>query len=898
MVTTAAPNDSAVHEADPRFCALMDALPALAFVTDLRGLTHFTNARFQAYSGLSAAALLRDGWQQVLHPDDRDAARGDWSRSARTGRAHEAQYRFRRHDAEYRRHLCRVVPVRSATGEIVEWLSTCVDAEDGERANATRALLASIVSASDDAIISKSLDGIVLSWNAAAERLFGYDPAEAVGQPITLIIPPERLAEEESILARLRRGERVDHFETVRVSKTGRRIDLSLTISPILDASGRVVGASKVARDITDRKRRDQLLCDREERYELVLAGSGAAIWDWDVPGERVVYSSRWKELRGLSDDEISDSVDEWRNTIHPDDVERVMAALQAHFDGQTTVFAEEYRVRHKDGHWLWISDRGIAKRNDAGEVVRMAGSETDITERRHAEAELRETESQYRELVESANSVIIRWRCDGTLTFANEFAEALFGYDTDELVGRDVRVLVPRQDSTGTDLTSLVSDIVAHPARYRHNVNENISREGRRIWMLWTNRPIFDERGNVVEILAIGSDITKLKQAEDALRDADRRKDEFLAVLGHELRNPLAPLSTGLELLQYAEENPELLESVRTMMHRQLAHLVRLVDDLVDLSRISRGVIGLRREPLSLHVVVAAAVEFAKPLITEWCHELIQTHADEPLPLNGDFERLTQVIANLLGNAAKYTQPGGTIWLRTQVRGREALVRIKDTGLGIPPERLEGIFDMFSQVPEHRAHVSAGGLGIGLALSRELIALHGGSIEAHSEGLGRGSEFVVRLHLDEATMEHERGEGPSSRVDAAPRRLLIVDDNVDAAHSLRMLLDLEGHDVRAVHDGPSALEAMERFCPEIVLIDIGLPKMDGYDVARRIRARAGGRDVLLVALTGWGQQKDRQRAQEAGFDRHLTKPADAASLAELMAVPPSPGSPPVAGRG
>jgi signal transduction histidine kinase len=370
--------------------------------------------------------------------------------------------------------------------------------------------------------------------------------------------------------------------------------------------------------------------------------------------------------------------------------------------------------------------------------------------------------------------------------------------------------------------------------------------------------------------------------RAEQALLETNRRKDEFLAVLGHELRNPLAPLSVATDLLEHAATKPKLIEIVRPMMRRQLDHLTRLVDDLLDISRISRGHAELHRAPLDLRDAVDNAIEQSRPLMVERRHTLRVELGERPLAVDGDLQRLTQVFSNLLSNAVRYSDPGGEIVVRTEHEGGAAIVRVTDRGFGIPQERVGGLFRMFSQVPEHRALVGGGGLGIGLALCRQLVELHGGSIHARSEGLGRGSEFLVRLPLVAAAELAARGE--EQRQDSPRRRVLVVDDNADAAESLRMVLELQGHEAHAVFTGAAALEELAAFDAEIVLLDLGMPQMDGFEVARRIRELPGGRDMLLVALTGWGQADDRRRTADAGFDEHLTKPVDSARLAAMLA--------------
>jgi signal transduction histidine kinase len=369
----------------------------------------------------------------------------------------------------------------------------------------------------------------------------------------------------------------------------------------------------------------------------------------------------------------------------------------------------------------------------------------------------------------------------------------------------------------------------------------------------------------------------------EQALRSADRRKDEFLATLGHELRNPLAPILNSLEILKLSGA----FDDTRTVtacavMERQVHHLNRLVDDLLEVSRITRGVIDVKKETLGLSAIVKAAIETSRPVLDNMRHELIVELSDEPMSVGGDPVRLTQVFSNLLNNAAKYTNHGGRITVTTRREGGEAIVSVKDNGIGIAPALLGQVFDMFMQV-DRSTRRSQGGLGIGLTLVRSLVNMHGGTVEARSEGPGLGSEFVVRLPL---LVESQAVAVSSRRVEPLPaRRILIVDDSRDGGESLAMLLRVLGAEVALAHSGRSALETVETFKPDVVLLDIGMPGMDGYEVARRIRANPSTRDISLIALTGWGQDEDRRRSVAAGFNHHLVKPADIEQLRQLLTV-------------
>ncbi len=379
---------------------------------------------------------------------------------------------------------------------------------------------------------------------------------------------------------------------------------------------------------------------------------------------------------------------------------------------------------------------------------------------------------------------------------------------------------------------------------------------------------------------------IRERERVEAALRDADRRKDEFLATLAHELRNPLAPIGNAVHLLRLANGGDPATDQICAMLERQVRHLVRLVDDLLEVSRITRGKVELRNEPVELAAAIRSAVEESQPLIEASGHQLAISLPPEPIILNGDPIRLSQVFANLLNNAAKYMDKGGQIWLQVRREADMVVVSVRDTGIGIPAAMLSNIFQMFTQV-DHSTHRAQGGLGIGLTLVQLLVEMHGGRVEACSRGEGKGSEFIVRLPLHRdatATARNSLDDRPPSMPD---RRVLVVDDNRDAAHSLGLLLELLGVEVRVVNDGPAALQILPAFRPNVVLLDIGMPGMDGYEVARQIRQQSEWRDLVLIALTGWGQEEDRHRSSQAGFDHHLLKPADMRALKSLfMSLP------------
>jgi len=407
---------------------------------------------------------------------------------------------------------------------------------------------------------------------------------------------------------------------------------------------------------------------------------------------------------------------------------------------------------------------------------------------------------------------------------------------------------------------------------------------DGSTIWVSAAGRFFYDEQGEPVRFTGVFFDITERKGAEQALRDADRRKDEFLATLAHELRNPLAPIRNGLAILRMPALEEPTRERMLGLMDRQVRHVVRLVDDLLEVSRITRGKIELRRETLDLRGVVQASVDAAQPQLQGAGHELRVTLPSQPVLVDADPTRIAQVVDNLLNNAIKYTPEGGRIHIELAARAGQAELAVQDNGTGIPAEMLERVFELFTQVDRTLGRAK-GGLGIGLALVRQLVHMHGGQVEVHSDGIGAGARFLVRLPLL-GRARPEPAPAPSAALQASREqvRVLIVDDNHDAADSLALVLDACGHSVRAAYSGPEALAAMPQFRPQWVLLDIGMPGMDGHEVARRLRAMPGGGELKLAAVTGWGQEDDRRLTQQSGFDAHLVKPVEPAALLELLA--------------
>ena len=523
---------------------------------------------------------------------------------------------------------------------------------------------------------------------------------------------------------------------------------------------------------------------------------------------------------------------------------------------------------------WLCETLHTARRRLEAEQETRRSSEERERARLQAKEAEL--------ELVTETTPLILT-RCSRDLRylFANRAAAALFGLTPQQMIGRRIAEIM---DERAFVLIQPYIEQVLRGEPVVYEAQIPYQGVGPR-WVRVSYMPHRDRQGNVAGWVASVTDITERKQAEEALREADRRKDEFLATLAHELRNPLAPVRNAIRILQLKGPPDPELQWAREVIERQIQQMTRLIDDLMDVSRISRNRLELRKELVELASVLRGAVEMSHPLLDRSSHELSLSLPPEPVYVEGDPTRLAQVFSNLLNNAAKYSEPKGRIAVTAECLGRDVVVSVRDHGIGIPSEMLPRVFDAFTQL-DRSLERSRGGLGIGLTLVKRLVELHGGSVEARSDGDGRGSEFVVRLPIPTS---HPVPGSPVTLDDTllkAPGRcrILIVDDASDVAESMGVLLDMLGYETRTACDGLAGLAAAAELRPDVALLDIGMPKMNGYELARRIREEAWGKDMVLIAVTGWGQEEDKRRSREAGFNHHLVKPLDPTALTKLLA--------------
>lgn len=1104
-----------------------------------------------------------------LHPEDRDQVKTHLEETFRSGSpTFEGRYRINLPGGGTRWIATRGQSVISGS-EVVGLRGVCWDISEEVEADISQARLATIVATSDDGIISKDLNGRILTWNSGAEKIFGYSKEEIEGKSIQLLLPEERIGEEADILARIRKGGSVNNLETIRKHKDGRYINVSVTISPIFDANRNVVAVSTFVRDVTTARALERGVIERERRLTLATDTAKLGIMEWNLEtgevrwendliydmfgrskeagpytfeeflDQAVIAEERdWLRAEVASVSETADSVsfrfqirrenDGMIRSLHSqgsiirsgegkplklvavlsDITDKLTAEEQlnvvlSRIDDHLVSYDSDWRYVYANdgackavglpreeiiGKCIWdlfpeaIGNQYYRELHQALETQKTIRSEhfyepfnkwfenhiypsrrgvtvfsSDITNRKQAEMalegsreQLAAQERQLQHLIDSIPVLISLVDSNGIYRLVNKQYESWFSIPASEIVGHHmIDVLgkeafekiepyvlqalsgsessyelevpykgagnkfvranyVPSRDIGGnvdgffvlvadhtetnqreqdTKFIANASSTLAEMVDYKSTLKK-IAELAVPYFADWCSIDIMDEHGNLErlavahkdpakvqlanelhikyppdpnrdsgvphvirtgkpelvpvitpQIIDASTDDPEIKQiirdlglhsyicvplsvkgkpigaisfvsaemkrsygqtdlanAEDLarrasvsvenallyqqLQESDRRKDEFLATLAHELRNPLAPLRTGLDILARSAQKPEVVEEVQGVMARQLTQMVRLVDDLLDTSRITTGKLELRKETVSIRDLVEHAVESNRALLEQRNQSLFVNQLNDIPPVTADPARITQVLQNLLNNAAKYTDPGGSIQITIEHAESQVVVTVKDNGIGIDQAHLPGVFGMFSQV-ESALTRSHGGLGIGLALVKGLVEMHGGSVDVRSEGIGKGSEFIVRLPAMTETKMGVNIDEP--KAESGSRRVLVVDDNVDIADMLGKMLSLIGNEVQTSNDGPNAIECCREFRPDVVLLDIGMPGMNGYEVARKLRQEPCGSDIKLIALTGWGSDDDKRQTKEAGFDHHLVKPVQLADLEKIL---------------
>ena len=780
-------------------------------------------------------------------------------------------------------------------GTILLFLMVYLTRRDEANLHRVERELATTLRSIGDAVISTDVNGMIRFMNPVAERLTGWDEASARGLPGAQIfriigedtrIPVD--SPEKQVLQEGKTVQLANH--TMLLSKDGTERSIADSGALVVGDTGEVEGMVLIFRDVTEARRAERALQVRDTELQIINEYARFPVAHCDARHHFLFVNKAYAERLGLRpEDCVGKHISE---VVGEPAYQSIRSYIDEALAGRVVEFETEVPYRGTYGlRWMRCIYAPVAP--EGGKVNSFVAAVTDITEKKHAEREaqrLLETvdaeKNRLSLVLGSINDEV--WFADsqGRFTLANSSALREFGYA--DVQGVDVNNLaqslrVLRADGSvrpsyeAPPLRALAGEIIVGEEEIVQT-----PRAGELRHREVNAAPVRDHAGQIIGAVAVVRDITQHKHAQAALRDADRRKDEFLATLAHELRNPLAPIRTAAKIIASPNVSPTQLQRAQTIIERQVSHMALLLDDLLDIARITQGKLQLKKGAVALNDMVDAAVEAARPLLDGKNHHLAVSLPQEPVVLDADPLRLSQILSNLLTNAAKYSDPGSHIEIIGTVQDQSLTIAIQDDGIGIDASAIGSIFEMFSQV-EGVMGRSDGGLGIGLALVKGLTELHGGTIEARSPGLGYGSEFIVRLPLSPlypVTSAQVADPGPPP----TRSRILIADDNRDAADSLSMLLELAGHEVRVAHLGRAALSLAQAFRPDVALLDIGMPDMSGYEVAQQLRREPWGQAILLIALTGWGQEKDRQHALEAGFNQHMTKPIDLAQLETLIA--------------
>ncbi|MBL1258317.1 PAS domain S-box protein [Methylocystis sp. Sn-Cys] len=883
--------EDALRESEERFRALTESYAQAVWEADAHGAIVSDSPSWRAYTGQTLENFLGYGWLDAVHPDDRAHAEERWREAVAMRAPYDAEYRLKWNGGGWRWTNVRGAPLFDRDGSVRKWVGVNFDIHARKLAQEALRESESLMRLAQDAAHAGSWEWSTENnravWSKNLWALYGLDigACEASFENWAKSIhEDDRERVTAAVLAAGRAGEEFELQWRVNLPSDQAPRWLLSRGRPVMGPDGAPERYYGVVLDVSELKNAEEALRASERRYRLLYESQRDPFVRVAMDGRILEVNDLYRDMLGYSDEELRGLT---YQELTPEKWHAMEAAIvreQILPRGYSDVYEKEYR--RKDGGVFPVELRTVLSKDGNGAPDAMWGIVRDISDRKLSEQILREREERLRIALDAAKF--------GSFAYYPQSGKVVWDAQMKRIWG-----LEPDEDIRFEEAFERIHP--ADRARVRQAVEACLSPEcacgfqaefrvilpdGSVNWHGVSGQAYFEDgpggERKPVRMTGVEADITDRKNAEEALRDADRRKDELIAMLAHELRNPLVPIHNGVHLLRAraqrgVESDPQLLD----MMERQVTHLVRLVDDLLEISRIARGRIELRREPTDIATVLRNALETSRPSIEKGRHGAALSTPPETLLVYGDPVRLTQVFANILNNAAKYTPEGGRIEILAERRGREAVVIVRDNGRGMGPEALSHVFEPFAQTGNPS---NDSGLGIGLTLVRKLVELHGGSIEAASEGLGRGSVFMVRLPVSVSAADAaEPAKGVEARAAPAGRRALVIDDERDVADTLAMVLDLLGASVRVTYGGRDGLREVTVFQPDIVFLDLGMPLQDGFETARLIRQSEIGRRLTLVALTGWGQAEDRAKTREAGFDAHLTKPASLEALRSLL---------------
>lgn len=923
--------EAALRQSEERFVAIFEQAAGGIAYTDLDGCISLVNDRYCRIVGRGREQLLATRMQDYTHPDDVAANVAALEKMLETGRPYTIDERYLRPNGSIVWVASEVSLIHDPQGRAVAAMAVVQDISQRKRAEDRDRMLVALdnatLSLADperiamagvrvlgehlklDRVAYVEIDGdsgeegewqwetVVGDYSPGMPSLGGRYRIREFGEALHRSMRSGRPFWEDDVEHEGRGADEIArHAElqiraylAVPLCKEGRLVAIVACYqsAPRIWSNDDIERARQVANrcwDSIERARVARRLSENEERLRVALETGRLGAWQLDLASMQLECNALCKAHFGLPADARLDYRRLIDQVIHPDDQVRVRRRIAVavrkgvHYD-------LDFRSTWPDGSIHWIIARGRASYGDDGQPVDLGGVTLDITGRKSVEEALRISEARASQALTIAKLGTWSWQPVSGMFQADARCREICGFDSDGVLTMDLAARNIHPEDRPRIQIALAAALDPQGGSTYSEEFRWVHKDGSVRWAVSRGQVLFDGDGPLaVAMLMLGSilDITDRKLTEQQLLDADRRKDEFLATLAHELRNPLAPIRNCLHILRMQEDSQFDPSRLHEMMERQVNHLVRLVDDLMEVSRVTRGNIELRRETVDLARVLQNAVETSKPLVEAGRHTL-ELHCDQALLLDADPVRLAQVFANLLNNAAKYSEQGGRIHVSAIQDGTQAVISVRDEGLGIAADMLPRVFDMFAQIDQSRGYAQ-GGLGIGLTLVRSLVTLHGGRVDARSDGLGHGSEFTVRLPLCSTQTEGDgMAANPRTGAGGAVHRILVVDDNRESADSLALFLRMSGHEVRVAYDGAAALTLAQAARPDVVLMDLGMPDPDGHEVCRRLRAQPWGGDVVMVAVTGWGQTEDRQRSEHSGFDAHVVKPVDPSALVALV---------------
>ena len=895
-ITDQKARQQALAASEARFRAGIEAVSSIVWTNDAQGMMAGEQAGWGKFTGHDREGYQGYGWSRAVHPDDAQPTIDAWNEAVAGRKTFVFEHRVRRSDGQWRRCSIRAVPVLDDRGEISEWVGVHTDITDRRRAEQalreSQQRLEAVLDSISDGLLVLDREWRYVYFSEQAARIAGVRREDMLGGGVWELYPhAEGTKFYDGYHEAVATGRAV-HFEEFYPDPLNKWLECHCY--PSSD------GLTVYFRDVTARKQGEQeivRLADESERrrrlFDTALSNTADFIYTFDLDG-RFTYANA--ALLALWQRNLPDVVGKDFHELDypPELADRLRQQIRRVIDAKQPVRDDTPYTSVPKGEreyeYILVPVLGAG-----GAVEAVAGSTRDITDRKRAEREIARLAAEadrqrrlYDTVLTNTPDLAYVFGLDHRFTYANHALLAMWGRTWDGAIGRNCLELGYEPWHAAMHDRE-IEQVVATRQPVRGEVAFD-GTNGRRFYD-YSFVPVIGAGGEVEAVAGTARDVTEARRSRETLErqaaelsDADRKKDEFLATLAHELRNPLAPLRNGLQIMKLAGGDAGAVEKSRSMMERQVGQMTHLIDDLMDLSRISRGKIALQKTRLRLADVVQDAVDTARPLVEERGHELVVGVPPEPLYVDADRTRLSQIFGNLLNNAAKYTDTGGRIRVAVERQGSDVVVAVEDNGVGIPAHLLTTVFDMFAQV-DRSLEKSQGGLGIGLNIVKKLVEMHDGSIVAESGGHGTGSRFVVRLPVVlTVTTDTPDDHNGVQKVKPARRRILVVDDNEDGADSLAEMLRIMGNDTQKAHDGLEAVAVAAAFRPDVILMDIGMPRLNGYEACRRIRELTWGKNVIIVAQTGWGQEDDKRKSQDAGFNFHMVKPVDPAALEKMLA--------------